>query len=151
MKKELDDALCRDFPNLYRDRHASMRTTCMCWGFDVGDGWHALIRRASEKLEALILKLPEDQRAEVCASQVKEKYGTLRYYLTSETEEMSAIVREAEQASAITCEDCGAPGTLRRGGWWRTVCDPCLAAQKARNEAYNEEQKAKRAAEKKEP
>ena len=71
MRKELDDALCRDFPLTFRDRHASMQVTCMCWGFDVGDGWEPLIRRAAEKIEAEILKMPEDQRAEVRASQVK--------------------------------------------------------------------------------
>ena len=40
MKQELDEALCRDFPNLFRDRHGNMMTTCMCWGFECGDGWY---------------------------------------------------------------------------------------------------------------
>jgi hypothetical protein len=151
MREELDDALCRDFPNLYKDRHASMRETCMCWGFDVGEGWEPLIRRASEKLEALILALPEEARAKVCASQVKEKFGTLRFYMTSETPEMSAVIREAEKASGETCEKCGQPGELRSGGWWVTLCDPCLAERKAANKKLREEQKAMAEAAKKKP
>lgn len=54
MKHELDEALCRDFPLLYRDRHGDMRNTCMVWGFSCGDGWEPIIREASEKLETLI-------------------------------------------------------------------------------------------------
>jgi len=122
MKQELDEKLCADFPLLYRDRNASMGTTCMCWGFP-GDGWEPLIRRLSEKLERAIEALPEDMREHCCAMQVKEKFGTLRFYLTTETDEMSAWIREAEDESARTCEECGAPGKLRGTGWLYTACD----------------------------
>lgn len=115
MRKELDDALVRDFPNLYKDRYASPKTTCMCWGFP-GDGWEPLIRRLSEKLEEAILKIPKGKRP--CASQVKEKFGTLRFYMTSETDEMWEWIRTAEAQSAKTCEECGAPGQVRSVKWW---------------------------------
>lgn len=58
MKKELDEALCRDFPLLYRDRHKRMDITAMCWGFQCGDGWEPLIRRMSAKIEPLITQTP---------------------------------------------------------------------------------------------
>jgi hypothetical protein len=120
MKEELDTKLCEDFPLLYADRHADMRVTCMCWGFP-GDGWEPLIRRLSEKLERAIAAMPEGERPR--AAQVKEKFGTLRFCMTSETEEMSAWIQEAEDESAETCETCGAPGKLRGKGWLYTACD----------------------------
>ncbi len=39
MRQDLDAALVRDFPNLYRDRHGDTRDTRMCDGFSCGDGW----------------------------------------------------------------------------------------------------------------
>lgn len=33
MRKELDDKLCKDFPNLYKERSMKPQQTCMCWGF----------------------------------------------------------------------------------------------------------------------
>jgi hypothetical protein len=169
MKTELDEALCRDFPNVYRSRHDSMRTTCMCWGFSCGDGWEPLLRRLSEKLEKIIIDtvpdewkeetislnseyLPLDPETEakvaareptwnpetktfirkynprhsVCASQVKEKFGTLRFYMTSENEEMSKAIGEAERESARTCETCGAEGMPRDMGWITVLCSKCL-------------------------
>lgn len=64
-----------------------------------------------------------------CASQIKEKFGTLRVYMTHYLPEMEEAISEAERLSAITCEDCGQPGELRQGGWLRTLCDECESKQ----------------------
>jgi hypothetical protein len=125
MKAELDAALVRDFPLLYSDRNAAPQATCMCWGFECGDGWEPLIRALSVKLEAAIAALPADQQPNYKAMQVKEKFGTLRFYLTMGTDEMFDMVEVAEAASAETCEGCGQPGSRRGGGWIVTNCDAC--------------------------
>ena len=122
MSPELDKRLVDAFPNLYRQRYLSPRETCMCWGFP-GDGWFQLIYDLSEKLERMILALPEDEREHCSASQVKEKYGTLQFYMSAETDEMTAAIQEAEDRSSITCETCGAPGKLRGKGWLYTACE----------------------------
>jgi hypothetical protein len=59
------------------------------------------------------------------ASQIKEKYGTLRFYLTHSTDEMYAITVEAERKSKDICEICGKPGKLRERGWLYTRCLAC--------------------------
>ncbi len=130
MRDELDKKLCRLAPHLFADRYASMRTTCMCWGFDVGDGWYKLLERVSIKLERLIVaeiaKHPWYRGFDFPrASQVKEKYGTLRFYLTSGTDEMYATIKEAERQSSKTCESCGEPGKLRGKYWVFTRCNSC--------------------------
>jgi hypothetical protein len=39
---------------------------------------------------------------------------------------IDAFVRRSEQTSSVTCETCGAPGTLAMvGGWYKTRCHPC--------------------------
>lgn len=124
MKKELDDKLVQDFPNLYADRNASMQVTCMCWGFP-GDGWFDLIYDLSKKLEFLILLLPDEQRKEMKASQVKEKFGGLRFYMTYYNEDMAKLIREAENKSYHICEECGKPGQLVKAGWYYTSCKDC--------------------------
>ena len=179
MRKDLDEALCRDFPLLFGDRKRPMDQTAMCWGFQCGDGWEPLIRRLSEKLEPTIAVLPlqcywcsgpasahatgnlfkralwtlvyfvkvaffwleyktvrrnkwphyagcrKREPVGACrATTVKEKFGGLRVYLTSSTDEMEAAIDEAEAESFKTCEECGAPGVLRSdGGWLMTACD----------------------------
>lgn len=60
---------------------------------------------------------------QVVVSQVKEKFGTLRFYYNGGDDEISGMVRMAESMSAVTCEECGTPGRRRGGGWVRTLCD----------------------------
>ena len=125
MDKELDKQLCLECPNLYADRNLSIMQTCMAWGFDCMDGWFPIIRDLSLKLEAIIAAMPEGERGGYKAAQVKEKFGTLRFYMTAETDEMERLICEAESASARTCEYCGQPGKLRTKGWLFTLCDKC--------------------------
>lgn len=57
------------------------------------------------------------------AVQVKEKFGTLRFYVFGARDEAYHYIAFAEAMSARTCEECGAPGRSRGGGWVRTLCD----------------------------
>ncbi len=134
MKPELDQKLCEEFPNLYQDRYTNPQTSCMAFGFP-GDGWFNLLYDLSVKLEELILQYPEDLpegttgsiRSDFKASQVKEKFGGLRYYMSHSTAEMEALIDEAEAIAAVTCERCGAEGKARSGGWIQTLCDTCYS------------------------
>jgi hypothetical protein len=55
-------------------------------------------------------------------SQIKEKFGGLRIYGTSD-HPVGYLETYAEFLSCCICEDCGAPGKLRPRGWHRTLCD----------------------------
>lgn len=62
--------------------------------------------------------------------QVKEKYGSLRWYEGSGVpikigDEYSKIVRKYEELSEKTCCVCGAPATKISRGWICPFCDKC--------------------------
>ncbi len=56
--------------------------------------------------------------------QVKEKYGTLRFYCGG-TDAIHTYVCLAERLSSVTCEDRGKRGKANDSGWIRTQCDTC--------------------------
>jgi hypothetical protein len=123
VRPDLDEALVRAFPALYRERHGDRDETCMADGFP-GDGWEPLIRRMSEKLEPFCVG------TDLRASQVKEKGGELRVSLESSGPILDAVraaVDKAVEESRRTCEGCGATGQPRKLRWVRTLCDPCAA------------------------
>lgn len=228
MEQELDDKLTNTFPLLYRDRYASMQSTCMCWGFP-GKGWFQITYDLSSKLEPLIQKWIDENQPTKClcgceekmhfndaghtpcmnihvlprsfhfkwksiswpspwngqkltrqeqlkvwkaklvilplenlkrrfarvvnfvlelaadyfgltksipcyckkfllehpaASQVKEKYGTGRFYMTHSTDEMEKLIREWEVKTSETCEECGDKAELRNDHhWYSTLCE----------------------------
>lgn len=127
MREDLERQLVQDFPRtFFREQPRSMEPFAM-FGIECGDGWYTLLREGAEKLEPifvdLIAKDPEGFKyGYYRTSQIKEKYGTLRWYLAGSSEEMDKIIDEAEEKSAVTCEQCGKAGKLRGYGWYYTAC-----------------------------
>lgn len=81
----------------------------------VGKGWSSLINEVFDYLE--------QHRTHSKVVQVKEKWGGLRIYTDVIDDKLDEKIREVEKKSYTICEDCGAPGALRSGGWYRTLCD----------------------------
>jgi hypothetical protein len=177
MREELDKLLCERYPKMMVNRHKPMQETCMCWGFECGDGWFNILNtlmfniqhhidwknetrardiahnqsiidarrhpadwtkfnelhpkdnaETDELREGIIdgtveLRTIEPEVQQVTLDQVKEKFGTLRFYYTGGDDHISGMVCLAEGMSVTTCEDCGSPAERRNGGWIRTLCD----------------------------
>jgi hypothetical protein len=84
--------------------------------FDCNEGWYPLIQKLIEDL----IELGWDKQI----TQVKEKFGGLRFYINGGSKEIYDRISEAEKESYDICEDCGAPGELRKDlGWYFTLCD----------------------------
>jgi hypothetical protein len=175
MKSELQEKLFSKYPKIFGDRTKPMTETCMCWGIETGCGWYDLIDILCESLtytyttsievdeedgkhlgikpyksEAEDSYFFEVEPPQVIATQVKEKYGTLRFYYRFELDEkiiylletkkypdlekandrfynfIDGVVHFAEIASGRTCEATGQSGELHasggtRGGWLKTL------------------------------
>jgi hypothetical protein len=76
-----------------------------------------------EEVEERRLKMVETEKSVPTVVQVKEKLGTLRFYINGGTDEHYNYIRFAEYLSAVTCEECGKPGKIRGHGWYYTACD----------------------------
>ena len=68
-------------------------------------------------------KTVPDAVPQLTVMQVKEKFGTLRFYADGGDTATYCMINMAESMSSCTCEQCGAPGKLRSSGWARTLCD----------------------------
>lgn len=85
---------------------------------DCGPGWWPLIRECADALQDI-----DDQ---YLIYQIKEKFGTLRFYFStsdpSREQQMRRIVKEFEKRSASTCEESGSQGQLMiKHGRYRTL------------------------------
>lgn len=88
-------------------------------------GWWPLIDNLHNKLYYID---PDYQ-----ITQIKEKFGTLRYYYFTEIENPNArlimkdLVLLHEKSSENLCEQCGGPAELKNiGNWLVTRCDNCM-------------------------
>jgi len=78
-----------------------------------------------ERRQELITSTPRpipDICPQVTVDQVKEKFGTLRFYYSGGDEYISGLVTMAESMTGVTCEECGKPGKQVGGGWIATLC-----------------------------
>jgi hypothetical protein len=115
MIPELEKKLIEKYPKLYNQQHF--------WGFDCGDGWYNLIDHLSGAIDAYTNPVSEFNVFNVVVSQVKEKFGALRFYADNTDRVVDGMIWLAEHMSAHTCETCGNPGELRDGSWLVTLCD----------------------------
>lgn len=156
MNEENTKKLVKEYPTLYRDVGGDPRETCMTWGFECGDGWYNIVdslsavitnheenserfkedmslraryNRLIQNLRIMMLKRfhPEFFKSErVKAVQVKEKFGSLRYYMGGHDDYVAGAVAMAEAISAVSCEKCGRPGRINDDGMWmQCLCDQC--------------------------
>lgn len=98
------------------------------WGFMCGDGWLDLLMRLSAKMEAeLQTALAAGTRKQDLpqASEIKEKFGLLRFHVSKQPALWREWIGEAERESGKTCEICGALGSLHLGAGVKTVCEAC--------------------------
>lgn len=149
MNEANTEKLYADFPNLYRYRDDNRSQ--MKYGFLVHDGWFDLVYKLSADIETEARKAGLDPSSDSwpAALQVKEKYGSLKFYCAVGEQEselqleqrgallslrplpnnaaIRTLIIEAEKQSLTICEVCGAPASLREDGWWRVTCDACEA------------------------
>lgn len=139
MNETLEATLLTSFPTLYR----AVPQPSFDGRFAFGDGWEFIIRRVSARLEPLVVRaLVEDGLARgaivagdaeplVYVRSVTKHLGRLSFALAGRgvTPAMRAAAAFAEHEALITCEDCGAPGTLVTvRDVHRTVCKRHLKA-----------------------
>ena len=89
------------------------------------EGWRKAFgeQMCEEMREALI---DEGRLDDYVITDIKEKYGGLRWYSYGETERTIKIIHKYEELSHRTCIRCGAPATVVTTGWINPYCDDCL-------------------------
>ena len=130
MKSELANQLKEKYPQIFRDLWGNPRETCLAFGIECGAGWYDIIDRLCEGITKL------DLGPQFKATQVKEKFGELRFYYSGVPEvkwgPMGELVAAAERESRETCEYCGSKEDVTcEGSWIKALCKKCRDEEKA--------------------
>ena len=163
MDRNLEMQLAEEFPFMRRksslkeqeNRDGMVSDLYSAFGCEMRNGWYELMR-------GLCGEITEAYRdagvpVDITVDQVKEKYGTLRFYYHFEKHEKRAgavdlhgdgaartdpkkdevhaeiaeITERWEERSAAVCEECGRPALLREDlPWIQTLCDSCYEGAK---------------------
>lgn len=175
MSPELSKQLCEKYPKIFSNRHGDPKDSPISFGIECGCGWYKVIdmlcmaasntystglRIDKEDAAKYGIESPDDEAGEryyftvespqMVASQVKEKFGSLRFYYrldfdprvtelikTEKYPELQKIVENfhsyfdgivymAEILSINTCEITGREGEMHlsnggKNGWYKTL------------------------------
>jgi hypothetical protein len=96
-------------------------------------GWLSIINSLCSIIENHIEHtIPEEIKDEIFAIQIKEKFGGLRFYMSTTTPYIDGAISLAEAVSYSQCEYCGQASNrgLPQKGWIKTFCDACYKKYK---------------------
>jgi len=83
-----------------------------------------LLYRWKKRLDYTYIE--SDRYPQIVASQVKEKYGGLRFYVEGASHRQYAVISFAESLSYHICEKCGSTKNVgQTQGWITTLCEDC--------------------------
>jgi hypothetical protein len=100
MEKELQQKLCKKYPKIFTKNFL----------FECLDGWFWLIDNLCECIQ--------HNKTDLQATQVKEKFGGLRFYTTPRDDEIQGMIELAESMSYHICEKCGSTENVSSTDGW---------------------------------
>jgi len=153
MTELLELQLVKQYPEILQEYKGDPRQTCMAFGIECADGWYQLLYTGMKRLQ----RIAAASGVQTVATQIKEKYGTLRFYYTTVCDPtttpqtiskrantlITKVIDTMEEESGKTCEVTGKPGkTTARGQWLRTLCEEEAKKDGYSTEAWRQEREA---------
>lgn len=111
--KDWFEKLVKDYPLPFANSR--------CKYMACGPGWEVLLRRLIVAIHMHLQAKPKIAK-NFAINDIKEKFGSLRFYYDGGDAHIEKLVEEAEFWSARTCDVCGQPGILAGQHWLQTVC-----------------------------
>lgn len=119
---DIIDKLCANIQG-HIDAVAQNKEWAIKWNKEVNDpdyDWadRSFVKREERKVPELV--------EQVIATQIKEKFGTLRFYYQGGDDYIRGLEAMADSMSAVICEECGCPGqrhSTKKRSWIRVLCD----------------------------
>ena len=130
MSKELEyDAFAKSMEEKYPKMFAQAYG-----GFAVDKGWWPILQALCSNIQHYLNWKNRESEVvpQVVVTQIKEKFGGLRFYYDGGDDRVQGMVSMAESWADKSCEECGAPGTSGGKGWIKTLCPTHRAEADAR-------------------
>ncbi|RYH66098.1 MAG: hypothetical protein EON54_05205 [Alcaligenaceae bacterium] len=95
-------------------------------GLDLYEGWMPILEQVCAEIDAIL----GERKQGFHFSQIKEKYGSARFYFDADTVEgdilqrIQTLLDRAESATETACMLCGRPASIEKyGRWFLCLCD----------------------------
>jgi len=134
MDERLENYLKENYPDIIPEK----------FHFECGDGWFLILNGAFREMMSIKSSPRFKDAAYPEVMQIKEKFGTMRFYIAPLDgpkefyDRIYTVVSMAETLSCRTCESCGRAGFTRQAGWSMVRCH-CKGCQTDGRPTFNQE------------
>ena len=129
MNEEFEKTIYSRYPKLFKNVTQPDRPMDFFWGCEHEAGWFNIVDSLCKKIVRHIdwkhRDTPEDERPYPVVQQVKEKFGTLRFYIEGGDEEVFGMIKMAECMSRNVCEITGDIGSSTTPPMWAIRSPEC--------------------------
>jgi len=117
MDRKLEEQLFKKYPKL-------LKKSTLNYGCENDSGWYWLINNLCNCIQRYIDQNSRVKQIEV--TQIKEKFGGLRFYTNHSETLIEGMIWFAEALSYTICEKCGNNDAKPNSeGWIKTLCGVC--------------------------
>lgn len=143
-----DQKLKEKYPKILKQLGGPPNETCMSWmhgGIAIGDGWIPLLEKIFDFCQ---FNHDKNGYPQLVAEQIKEKFGTLRFYYHFEengsenaylaekfnrnSDYLEGAIDFATTLTSEICEYCGKPSKVHGKHWRTTECKDCENARQTK-------------------
>jgi ribosomal protein L37AE/L43A len=109
------------------------------FGIECGEGWKKLYQPIIDYIDEYNKDKEGVDKIEIY--QIKEKFGTLSFYVSKKTDKLRKMIEDAEAESYHVCEICGRHinKQIVEHHWIYPMCRECYDGMKERQEKIMEE------------
>jgi hypothetical protein len=131
---EIDELIAK-YPKIFQDYHGNPG---QCNWRGLPDGWIKNVDILCGAIQSYIdfTKRYDNETdkwvhpPQVTCTQMKEKFGGLRFYFDGGDKQIEGMVEMAEYMCENTCQDCGSTENIGfTQSWITTLCQTCVIAQ----------------------
>lgn len=99
---------------------------------DLPEGWISVVDKLCEAIQSYIDNVTRYTEGktyktpQVTCTQMKEKFGGLRFYVNGGDNHTDGMIYMAEHLCSLTCQKCGSEKNIgQTKGWIATLCEEC--------------------------
>ena len=136
MTQEKEELLIQKFPKIFSDlleirKEKQSVMYPIMFGCEIEDGWFKLLYHLLTDIQNYI---DDNNIGQVVAEQIKEKWGSLRFYYRGGDDIIDGMVWNAEHLSYYICQDCGTMENVgHTKGWITAYCKNCVPENRKEN------------------
>jgi hypothetical protein len=121
--QSFEEMLVATYPSLF-PKDVEGHPIDPCCGIECSTGWENLVLNLCGAIVSYqkSCRYVKTHPPTVCINQIKEKFGSLRFYISGGDRHIRGMIDFAEFLSLRTCQITGKSGVLcRKGSWYQTL------------------------------